>query len=180
MARGRGCERERERRRFFLSLSLSPPNSYLFTSPPSSRTKTSPCSKGDIVPASVLRYGSVFFLKVGFFFFQRKRGFFFFERPFVDDGSGSDSSSGGRGSFLLSLSHLSALPILIDVTRCPHALSSTPIDEAVTPLPSPETTPPVTTLEWFCFCFFEESILISTEQRERVEGEGETTAHCEG
>lgn len=28
------------------------------TSPPSSRTKTSPCSKGDMVPASVLRYGS--------------------------------------------------------------------------------------------------------------------------
>lgn len=28
------------------------------TSPPSSRTKTSPCSKGDIVPASVFKYGS--------------------------------------------------------------------------------------------------------------------------
>lgn len=28
------------------------------TSPPSSKTKTSPCSNGDMVPASVLRYGS--------------------------------------------------------------------------------------------------------------------------
>ena len=28
------------------------------TSPPSSSTNTSPCSKGDMVPASVLRYGS--------------------------------------------------------------------------------------------------------------------------
>lgn len=28
------------------------------TSPPSSKTNTSPCSNGDIVPASVLRYGS--------------------------------------------------------------------------------------------------------------------------
>lgn len=28
------------------------------TSPPSSSTKTSPCSKGDIVPASVFKYGS--------------------------------------------------------------------------------------------------------------------------
>jgi hypothetical protein len=28
------------------------------TSPPSSKTKTSPCSKGDMVPASVVRYGS--------------------------------------------------------------------------------------------------------------------------
>lgn len=28
------------------------------TSPPSSRTKTSPCSKGDMVPASVFKYGS--------------------------------------------------------------------------------------------------------------------------
>jgi hypothetical protein len=28
------------------------------TSPPSSRTNTSPCSKGDIVPASVFKYGS--------------------------------------------------------------------------------------------------------------------------
>lgn len=33
-------------------------------------------------------------------------------------------------------------PILIDVTLCPHALSSTPMDEAVTPLPRPLTTPP--------------------------------------
>jgi hypothetical protein len=46
----------------------------------------------------------------------------------------------------LSSSILLLSPILIDVTRCPHALSSTPIEEAVTPLPSPETTPPVTTL----------------------------------
>ena len=28
------------------------------TSPPSSRTKTSPCSKGDMVPASIFKYGS--------------------------------------------------------------------------------------------------------------------------
>ena len=28
------------------------------TSPPSSRTKTSPCSKGDMVPASMFKYGS--------------------------------------------------------------------------------------------------------------------------
>jgi len=28
------------------------------TSPPSSKTNTSPCSNGDMVPASVLRYGS--------------------------------------------------------------------------------------------------------------------------
>jgi len=30
-------------------------NFYLLTSPPSSKTKTSPCSKGDIVPASVFK-----------------------------------------------------------------------------------------------------------------------------
>jgi hypothetical protein len=30
----------------------------LSTSPPSSKTNTSPCSKGDIVPASVFKYGS--------------------------------------------------------------------------------------------------------------------------
>ena len=35
-------------------------------------------------------------------------------------------------------------PILIDVTRLPHALSSTPMLLAVTPLPRPLTTPPVT------------------------------------
>jgi hypothetical protein len=59
------------------------------------------------------------------------------------------SGSGGRLFLLLSLQTLlsSTAPILIDVTRCPHALSSTPIEEAVTPLPSPETTPPVTTLD---------------------------------
>ena len=31
---------------------------FFLTSPPSSKTKTSPCSNGDIVPASVFRYGS--------------------------------------------------------------------------------------------------------------------------
>ena len=35
-------------------------------------------------------------------------------------------------------------PILMDVTRCPQAFSSTPMEEAVTPLPSPLTTPPAT------------------------------------
>jgi hypothetical protein len=32
----------------------------------------------------------------------------------------------------------------MDVTRWPHAFKSTPMLEAVTPLPSPLTTPPVT------------------------------------
>lgn len=50
----------------------------------------SPCSKGDMVPASQLRYGS----------------------------------------------------ILIDVTLYPHPFSRTPMDDAVTPFPSPDTTPP--------------------------------------
>lgn len=36
------------------------------------------------------------------------------------------------------------VPILIDVTRRPQALSTTPILLAVTPLPRPLTTPPVT------------------------------------
>lgn len=35
-------------------------------------------------------------------------------------------------------------PILIDVTRWPHALRRTPMLEAVTPFPRPLTTPPVT------------------------------------
>ncbi len=36
------------------------------------------------------------------------------------------------------------LPILMDVTRCPHALRITPMLLAVTPLPKPLTTPPLT------------------------------------
>jgi hypothetical protein len=36
------------------------------------------------------------------------------------------------------------IPILIEVTRRPQALRRTPILLAVTPLPSPLTTPPVT------------------------------------
>jgi hypothetical protein len=35
-------------------------------------------------------------------------------------------------------------PILMEVTRSPQFLSSTPMLLAVTPFPSPETTPPVT------------------------------------
>ena len=35
-------------------------------------------------------------------------------------------------------------PILIEVTRRPQAFRSTPMLEAVTPLPKPLTTPPVT------------------------------------
>ena len=36
------------------------------------------------------------------------------------------------------------VPILMEVTRKPHALSKTPMLLAVTPFPRPLTTPPVT------------------------------------
>lgn len=43
-----------------------------------------------------------------------------------------------------AISQQSVSPILIDVTRWPHAFKTTPMLLAVTPFPSPLTTPPVT------------------------------------
>ena len=41
--------------------------------------------------------------------------------------------------------------ILMAVTLCPRDLSSTPVDEAMIPLPTPEITPPVTTMYFIDF-----------------------------
>ena len=47
------------------------------------------------------------------------------------------------------------IPILIEVTRSPQAISRSPILLAVTPLPRPLTTPPVTNMYFiFSFCFW--------------------------
>lgn len=45
-------------------------------------------------------------------------------------------------------------PILMEVTRSPHALRMRPILLAVTPLPRPLTTPPVTKTYFIAFRFF--------------------------
>jgi hypothetical protein len=50
------------------------------------------------------------------------------------------------------------VPILMEVTRCPHALSSTPTLLAVTPLPRPETTPPVTSTYFMVVQEFENQV----------------------
>lgn len=50
------------------------------------------------------------------------------------------------------------VPILMEVTRCPHALSSTPTLLAVTPLPRPETTPPVTSTYFMVLQEFENQV----------------------
>ena len=50
-----------------------------------------------------------------------------------------------RRQAMRSLAPPARPPILMDVTRCPQAFSSTPMLEAVTPLPSPLTTPPAHT-----------------------------------
>lgn len=51
-------------------------------------------------------------------------------------------------------SHAEQSPILMEVTRRPQAMSRTPMLLAVTPFPSPLTTPPVTNTY---FIFFSES-----------------------
>lgn len=60
------------------------------------------------------------------------------------------------------------VPILIEVTRRPHALRSNPILLAVTPLPKPLTTPPVTST-YFIFQNKQEQRNILVRERERLE-----------
>ena len=58
--------------------------------------------------------------------------------------SGRGGPGFGRGGWGWGGVTARAAPILMDVTLLPHAFSSTPMLLAVTPFPSPLTTPPVT------------------------------------
>ena len=105
------------------------------TSPPSSSTNTSPCSNGDMVPASVFRYGSGA---------REER-----ERERVSETEGGSAPRIGPSAAPLHFQPARPplaprAPIFTAVTRWPHRCSRTPMLEAVTPLPSPLTTPPVT------------------------------------
>jgi hypothetical protein len=148
------------------------------TSPPSSSTNTSPCSKGDMVPASVLRYGSGVGSKeqgggAGAIRVEEKTGAAFSPARRINpqcDATVRRRHSPPPAAKQEGTSHAGATcptrrrvlphnvheythththtrthaPILMDVTRWPHAWRMTPIDDAVTPLPRPDTTPPVT------------------------------------
>lgn len=109
------------------------------TSPPSSSTNTSPCSSGDIVPASTLMYGSVPAAVANRQLGQggRRRGPC--HAPSRPPAMPREAHAGA-----ITLSSSILVPIFRAVTRSPQAFRSTPIEEAVTPLPRPLTTPPVT------------------------------------
>jgi hypothetical protein len=62
------------------------------------------------------------------------------------------------------------IPILIEVTRSPQAISRSPILLAVTPLPRPLTTQPVTNMYFiFSFCFWFNSFQTKHYQHTKCE-----------